>query len=491
MEKDMDSKEKNFNSKDMKRIFYLVTIVLVIALTILSFLIPIKYIQWNSFEKFDMVLYAIIVLIPLVIIAIFGTKSILRNFTKKKVALTYFYLALVCIYVFALIYVTWETGDYTRFLSKWYAYYENNSLKDSLYEIVDVSNYTPAYNYLLIIMAKIGFTDLYGIKLITYAFSFLLAYAVAKIVSSIKKTNFNYLVFITTMILPMVLIEYTAWGQCDAIYTSFAMLAFYFALNKKSKLSFLFLGISFAFKLQFLFIVPILFVMLIIKDENGEHYLKWKDIWIVPLMYAINLVPTFAGRSVLDLILVYFSQSAQDNRLAGDCANICEIYMLFDVDGIAKTILMILHILLTAVVLTLLLIFTFKRYKAKGLTKNDLVYIAMLFAFSMVFFMPKMLDRFYFIALMLSVINAFVNPTRLNTLIAGCMNTAVWVGVCHSYIKILHTGISFKICMTIAIIINFVTFALLIYNTIKNYKIDKQHTKNENKISYDNIQELN
>ena len=45
-------------------------------------------------------------------------------------------------------------------------------------------------------------------------------------------------------------------------------------------------------------------------------------------------------------------------RLAGDCANICEIYMLFDVDGIAKTILMILHILLTAVVLTLLLIFT-------------------------------------------------------------------------------------------------------------------------------------
>ena len=118
MEKDMDSKEKNFNSKDMKRIFYLVTIVLVIALTILSFLIPIKYIQWNSFEKFDMVLYAIIVLIPLVIIAIFGTKSILRNFTKKKVALTYFYLALVCIYVFALIYVTWETGDYTRFLSK-------------------------------------------------------------------------------------------------------------------------------------------------------------------------------------------------------------------------------------------------------------------------------------------------------------------------------------------------------------------------------------
>lgn len=470
----MNSNERAFKSADLKKIIFLITFVLIVVLTILSFIIPIGYIKWNSFERFDIILYAILVLIPLVILAIFGTRSILQNSKRKKLALIYFYVAMIFIYVFTLIYATWKTNDYNTWLSEWYAYYESHSLKDSLYNIIDVSNYTPAYNYFLILMAKLGFTDLYGIKLVTYLFSFLLAFAVAKIVSTVNKTKFNYLVFITTMILPMVLIEYTAWGQCDAIYTSFALLSFYFALNKKSKLSFMFLGISFAFKLQFLFIVPILFVMLIIKDENGEHYLKWKDIWIVPLMYVINLIPVLAGRSPLDLILVYFTQSTEDNRLAGDCANICEIYVLLGARGVAYAILMVLHFIITAVVLTLLLVFTFKTYKKRGLTKNDLVYIAMLFAFSMVFFMPKMLDRFFFIALMLSVINAFVNRDKTNILIATFMNFAVWVGVCHSFMLFLKKELLLNITMSIAIILNFVTFSLIIYNTVKKYKINSQ-----------------
>ena len=143
------------------------------------------------------------------------------------------------------------------------------------------------------------------------------------IIKTIKNEKFSYALFMIFMIIPYILVEYAEWGQCDAIYTSFAFLSFYFALNKKSKLSFLFIGLAFVTKMQFLFMVPILFVMLIVKDENGEHYLKWKDIWIAPLCYVINLVPVLAGRPLIDMLKVYLMQAKFDNRITGNCPNVC------------------------------------------------------------------------------------------------------------------------------------------------------------------------
>lgn len=453
-----------YNS-NLKNLFFNITVITILVISFALLIIPIIYIKWNSFDVMDLSLYSILIFIPLFIIAILGTNSIIKNDTKRYKKLTYFYIALLFIYIMSLLFVVWESNDYIKYLSKWYGYYSTHNLKDALYGIIDVSNYTPAYNYFLILMAKLGFTDLYGIKLITFLFSLLLAFIITKIISSIKKTNFNYLIFVSILLLPMVLIEYTAWGQCDAIYTSFALLAFYFAINKKSKLCFMFLGISFAFKLQFLFIVPILFVMLIIKDENGDRYLKWKDIWIVPVMYCINLIPAISGRSILDLLTVYINQSTEDNRLAGNCANICQIYMLLDLDNSSiKNVLMISHLALTMIMLFIILFLVFKRYKKYGLTKNDLVFYGMVFAFTMVFFMPKMLDRFFYIALMLSIINVCVNKNKINMLISVFMNFAVYLSVCHSYDLFFNQNVT----RTFAIIVNTITLVFIILAIVKN-----------------------
>ena len=197
----------------------------------------------------------------------------------------------------------------------------------------------------------------------------------------------------------------------------------------------MFISLSFAFKMQFLFIVPILFIMLIVKDEKGEHYLKWKDIWIAPLMYLVNLAPVFAGRSVLDVILVFFRQTATNYGLSAKCANLLYPINVLIVDvlncsaetiDIVSKIITISFVLLTLVVMVAILCVVLKFSKNNVLTKKDFVFIGMLFSFMMVFFMPKMLDRFYFISMGLSIVYFCINEGRFSKIIPTLIQNALY-----------------------------------------------------------------
>ena len=61
------------------------------------------------------------------------------------------------------------------------------------------------------------------------------------------------------LIIPTVMLNSGMWGQCDSIYTTFVILALYFLVKEKYSLSFIMLGISFAFKLL-LFINNLIFI---------------------------------------------------------------------------------------------------------------------------------------------------------------------------------------------------------------------------------------
>ena len=290
---------------------------------------------------------------------------------------------------------------------------------------------------------------------------------------TVAKTKFEPLRFVCFLILSPILFEYSAWGQCDAIYTSFAMLAFLFALKKKSKLSFLFVGLSFAVKLQFLFVVPVLFVMLIVKDEKGEHYLKWKDIWIAPLMYAVNLVPAFAGRNVLDLLLVYANQTGTDYGVSSNCANVLYFYTLLeDYLGVnvpwLETLLIALFVVITILVLVLILYVVFKRNKIKKLEQKDLVFFGVLFSFAMVFLMPKMLDRFYFIPMAMACVWFFVDKSFSSKIVPVLIHNALYFMMYLTYIDYIKGFISIAISV-VAMVSAFVAAGMLIVYTKNKY----------------------
>ena len=384
------------------------------VITALILILSIPKITVNLNEQIgSMIAYFILVLIPLVSIGVVATiKTNKKEISKKDraISLAVIWSCLVIIFAFILISVNHKSQDYEWFLNGWTNYYRDHSIKDSLYAIIEITNYAPAYNYILMIISRIPMYNLHLIKYVSFLFSILLAYMMCKIIAKIRKTEFNYVLFVAFLLLPYLSIEYAAWAQCDAIYASLAITAFYFALCKKSKLSFLFLGLSFIFKLQFLFIVPIMFILLIIKDEEGNHYLKWKDIWIPFAVYLINCIPVFAGRSLWEMLIVYVNQSVNDPRICGECANICLIYYKFlgiMPDTLAHNILLWVHVAITFAILIFYLVLVFKNNKKKTFTFYDIVFWGFVFSFTMVFLMPKMLDRFYFITACLSTIFMF------------------------------------------------------------------------------------
>ena len=445
---------------------------IIILFCVIFGFISFSFVDYNSMTT-DTIVYAVFVAFILCVIGILGTIDVLKeNNEKTKLKLTSLWVMLSFVLITVMCFSSYISGDYDFFLSNWVDNYKNLTIQECLYQIVEISNYTPAYNCFLIIIAKLGVNSLLAIKFITFLFSILLAFSMELIVSLVKKSKFNYLRMVIFLIVPTILMEYTSWGQCDAIYTAFCVLAFYFALKRKSKLSFLFVGLAFAFKLQFLFIVPILFVMLIIKDKDGNHYLKWKDIWIAPIMYVINLIPMFAGRSIVDLLLVYFRQTISSDRLSLDCANLCHIYSLFDVGAQYSIYPFILwfHIILSITLVLLLVIFIIWLSKRKKLEQCDLLFFATVFSFIMVLFMPKMLDRFYFIASVLGICLAFVKPNKSNIYIALLIELGLFLTMYCTY-HFTEQWINYvgMLLISISLIMNIGAFIIMI-KIIYNYK---------------------
>ena len=427
----------------------------------------------------SLIVYFVFVLIPLIVIGVIATKKIKASKTQTVTkTIAYIWGCLTFVFLVVVLSANFKSGDYIIFLSKWVDYYKNHSLKDCLYNIIEVTNYAPAYNYILILISRIPMFDLHLIKYVSFLFSLFLAYIVCKIVAKLQNSEFNFALFATILILPCVLIEFSSWGQCDAIYAAFALTSFYFALNKKSKLSFLFIGLAFINKLQFLFIVPILFVMLIVKDDKGEHYLKWKDIWIPLVVYSINLIPVLAGRSLLDMLLVYVNQSAWDTRLAGHCPNVCMIfYEYFGVKEVNTTykILMILQIVITLAVLVFYLVIIFKKSKNQLISSYDLAFWAFAFAFTMVFLMPKMLDRFYYIASLLVIIFMFAFKDKYSCIL-GFITMLFFSIILVDYIE----NLSFLLILSILLAV--ADFGFMIYMIIEKYvKPLKQNKEREYK----------
>ena len=279
-------KEKLKSLSFTEKLIYGAIIVFALFLWIFSF----SFVELSSYS-IDTLFYFILIFFILSVIGLMGTIQIVKqNKEYYKIKVLSFLILIVYILFVTVILSVYISIDFDYFLSQWIDSYKNLSFSEALYKIVDVSIYTPLYNYFLIIIARCGINSLYTVKFLTFLFSIFLAFVMELIVKHVRRVDFNFIRFAIFMIIPTICMEYASWGQCDAIYTAFCLLAFYFALKKKSKLSFLSVGIAFAFKLQFLFVVPILFVMLLIKDKSGAHYLKWKDIWIAPVMYVLNFI---------------------------------------------------------------------------------------------------------------------------------------------------------------------------------------------------------
>lgn len=167
-------------------------------------------------------------------------------------------------------FLSYESRDFTDFLLPWFTALKEGGGLSAL--ATYSGDYNAPYVTILALLSYLPFSPLVLIKLVSIIFDFVLAGAVAYLVYTLvidkqHKKGLAVLAYIMILFLPQVMLNGAFWGQCDAIYASFCVLALTFLLKERYALAFVFLGVAFAFKLQFIFILPIFIVVYVVKRK--------------------------------------------------------------------------------------------------------------------------------------------------------------------------------------------------------------------------------
>ena len=211
------------------------------------------------------------------------------------------------------------------------------------------------------------------------------------------------------------------WGQCDAIYAFFIVGFIYYLLSGRKHLAFIFYGLSFCFKLQAIFVLPVVLVLWL-KRQVKLRYLLY-----IPLVYVIVALPASlaAGGDFLvrfkEILLVYFNQTVHGYSQV--TLNAGTFYALIFTNFKDETFISIFALFLAAIA-NGTLIFFFQRkktdYDEKGIVKLFLV-----FMMTMPYFLPHMHERYFYLADVLVIVYVFLNPRRFYVAILAILNSMI------------------------------------------------------------------
>ena len=213
--------------------------------------------------------------------------------------------AVVAIVVLAVVvrfvFINEVSGDYRNFLSPWYDQLSAGGFSALAGEF---SNYNPPYLYLMLLATHLPLPKIVAIKLISMAFDVVLAGFAALIVHErFKRPVFGLAAFALVLFAPTVLMNSSWWGQCDSIYAAFCLGSLYFLIKQRPWWAAVFFGIALSFKLQAIFFLPVLLIVLVVNKQ------KLLSLLAIPAVFAALLVPAaLAGRDLGSLLMIYPNQ---------------------------------------------------------------------------------------------------------------------------------------------------------------------------------------
>ena len=293
--------------------------------------------------------------------------------------------------------------DYNAFLSRWFDTIKTNggfsALKNSM------GDYTQPYLYLLTLGTYTNINKLFYIKILPFIFEIMAAFFIMKIVNmKYKNEKIGYLSFGILLLIPTVILNGSVWGQCDIIYTAFVIASIYYILREKPIISILFYGIALSFKLQAIFILP-LFAILLFKNRIRIYHLL-----LIPLTYLVLSIPSLiVGRPLKDILLTYVNQSSEYTNLT---YNAPSIYQWFTSSFFSNTTFISNIGIIFTLVVVLSIIYISVKY-IKVIKYENIIELSLLFAVIVPFLLPRMHERYFFMADIISLLYAFCFPKKL------------------------------------------------------------------------------
>lgn len=315
-----------------------------------------------------------------------------------------------CLFAFAFM-VRWklmpiESADYWGFLEDWMNQIRDGDGFRSLGW--QISNYSSPYMYLMCLVSYLTDNDLYGLKLVSVFFDYLASIAVFLIIYQITgKVRKSIMGMAILLLSPTVILDSAYWCQCDIIYTTFILFAIYYLFKNNSRGCLILVGISFAFKLQALFIVPFLIILWLKKKT-----IKLRDFVWIPIIYVVSALPAWLfGRDFKELMTIYFDQAGTYPWGTLEYPNIYALLGEAMPDMRHATELSGAGTFMTIIILGCIAYYFYA--KDIKLTDELLITLALFTVALIVYSLPHMHDRYGFLIDLLAIIYGTLNVKKM------------------------------------------------------------------------------
>lgn len=320
-----------------------------------------------------------------------------KFFYKYKLELIYTTIFFISM-IFRIFFINIKSDDYLLFLNNWWnkinEYGGFNSLKYT------IGDYPDSYMFLLCIGTSITKNSLIFIKVLSAIFDILIFLSGYKIIKYFSKEDANNYSWIL-ILLPGILVNSAILSQCDSIYTAFVLAFIYNILKNHNKLALSFLGIAISFKLQSLFIAPVILYLIATKK------IKIYDLFFIILGFILPFIPTILiGKGLIENIKILMFQTSEYNYFVKSCPNIYSLFLLN-----YKQINIFLKYSLAIIVGIIAIFISLHKYK-DGYNDTTFIYKSFLISTIVVFLLPSMHDRYFYLANILGIIYYIVTSRQ-------------------------------------------------------------------------------
>lgn len=305
-----------------------------------------------------------------------------------------------------------SSGDYDIYLENWIARLAAGSFSEGMR--ANIGEYNVLYQYILFLITRLGVPALYAVKAVSFLGDAFLAGAAAKLAG---KRN-GLLAFGMVVLLPTIVLNGGMFAQCDSLYAACALWGLALALEEKPGVSAACFALSLAFKLQSAFILPIVIVLW----AGRKLRLREACIFLMTLL-AVMLPALLGGKSLTDIVGVYAAQTGLYEELNYNAAG---FFGLMETAGLDVYAYGNFSLSLAFGACALLVIAGVRR--AQAMTDGEYVRLALLMVLVIVFLLPRMHERYFYMAVPLSAALACRRGGR--TVIAAVLIELAMLSTC-------------------------------------------------------------
>ncbi len=292
-----------------------------------------------------------------------------------------------------LSFIDRQSGDFEYYLESWLKRFSGQSFSASMR--MQVGEYHVLYQYILYLVSRLPFAWLYSVKAVSFLGDAFLAGAALRALT-LSGRPFRDGRSLALLLLPAVALNGGMFAQCDSLYTAALAWGLILILDGRPGGGMACMGAALCLKLQAVFLFPLLPLLYL----SGK--VRLKD--LVPFVLTVLLIQlpaVIGGKNPAELVGIYLNQTGLYTELNYGCPNLWALLISTGLDGYAYGMF---GIALAAG--SCLLLMSAVLHRENGMTAADWMGMAALMVLLVVFFLPRMHERYTYPAEILTCLYA-------------------------------------------------------------------------------------